>query len=161
MACYRHACKYVFNLLVRKILQTVRKRKCKGDVSNHQLQRQGGYLPEPTVTTQEVIHRANCFRASKPLPYRQKNSILHVLIRPLFIANLLRSTYPVIRIYSDPGKFFLSLIIIPAYSVYGNILRKRAKNSSASAMLKQRGGNKRITFVPLTPVNTFCSNNKR
>ena len=31
---------------------------------------------------------------------------------------------------------------------------KRAKNSSASAMLKQRGGNKRITFVPLTPEAT-------
>lgn len=34
-------------------------------------------------------------------------------------------------------------------------LCKRVRNSSASFMLRQSGGSKRMTLVPLTPVNTF------
>ena len=46
----------------------------------------------------------------------------------------------------------------PAYT---NTLRKRSRNSSASAIVRHKGGSRRITLVPLTPVNTFCSNSKR
>ena len=58
--------------------------------------------------------------------------------------------------------YFLSLIIIPLESpAYTNTLRKRSINSSASAIVRHKGGSRRITFVPLTPVNTFCSNSRR
>lgn len=35
-------------------------------------------------------------------------------------------------------------------------LCKRVRNSSASFMLRQSGGSRRMTLVPLTPVNTFA-----